>query len=563
MALPSTIATATAMTDGLPVQLIEEGVKEYPKPEGISFTYGTAGVRTRGDILESACYRIALISALRSKKLGGKTVGLMVTASHNPEQDNGLKAVDSRGEMLDASWERHCTAAVNANSAQELIEALEQLVSVAKINLKAPSSVVYAHDTRSSCPKLVKAVAAGLAAMGANVIDAGLQTTPVLHYLVKAINTQGKPDEYGEPTEEGYYKKLSAAYIKLVSRLSGAGSTPPLIVDCANGVGAVALARMQEHIPEQYLSLKVQRTDIKTPSALNSGCGADYVKTNQRLPSGYEKDSTLVPGERMCSYDGDADRIVYYYLQGAASLSESFRLLDGDKIASLAADYLVELVKKAGIELEVGCVQTAYANGSSTKYLQQRVPVTCSKTGVRSCHAAAERFDIGVYFEANGHGTVLFSDKAQQTIKDMLAQGASSPAAEDALNQLSALSELINQAVGDAISDMLLVEVILRSRQWGAQDWDGAYEDLPNKLLKVLVKDRSVFKTEDAERRLVSPEGLQAKIDQEVAKYKGARSFVRASGTEDAVRVYAECALAPELDNLATAVAKLVQETDA
>lgn len=40
----------------------------------------------RGDILESVCYRIALISALRSKKLGGRTVGLMVTASHNPEQ---------------------------------------------------------------------------------------------------------------------------------------------------------------------------------------------------------------------------------------------------------------------------------------------------------------------------------------------------------------------------------------------------------------------------------------------------------------------------------------------
>lgn len=109
---------------------------------------------------------------------------------------------------------------------------------------------------------------------------------------------------------------------------------------------------------------------------------------------------------------------------------------------------------------------------------------------------------------------------------------------------------------------MLLVEVILRSRQWGAEDWDGAYEELPNKLLKVTVRDRFAFKTEDAERRLVSPEGLQPKIDAEVAKYKGARSFVRASGTEDAVRVYAECALAGELDKLATAVARLVQDVD-
>lgn len=465
--------------------------------------------------------------------------------------------------MLEASWESHCTAAVNATSSSELVATLETLVATTKINLKTPASVIFAHDTRPTCPKLIKALVSGLAAMGATVINAGLQTTPVLHYLVKAINTQGTQDNYGEPTEEGYYKKLSTAYIKLMSRLNGSDiDSSPLIVDCANGVGAVALTKLQKYIPEQYLPLKMQRTDIQTPGFLNSGCGADYVKTNQRLPSEYEKDSSLSPGQRMCSFDGDADRIVYYYLRGPASQNESFRLLDGDKIASLAADYLVELVKKAGVELEVGCVQTAYANGSSTKYLKQRVPVTCSKTGVRSCHAAAERFDIGVYFEANGHGTVLFSEPAQQTIKETLSQGASSPAAEDALTQLAALSELINQAIGDAISDMLLVEVILQSRQWGAQDWDGAYEDLPNKLLKVLVKDRSAFKTEDAERRLVSPEGLQAKIDQEVAKYKGARSFVRASGTEDAVRVYAECALAPELDKLATAVARLVQDTD-
>lgn len=40
--------------------------------------------------MESVCYRIALISALRSKKLGGKTVGLMVTASHNPEEVSGV-----------------------------------------------------------------------------------------------------------------------------------------------------------------------------------------------------------------------------------------------------------------------------------------------------------------------------------------------------------------------------------------------------------------------------------------------------------------------------------------
>ena len=34
---------------------------------------------------------------------------MMVTASHNPEGDNGVKLVDPMGEMLEASWEKCAT----------------------------------------------------------------------------------------------------------------------------------------------------------------------------------------------------------------------------------------------------------------------------------------------------------------------------------------------------------------------------------------------------------------------------------------------------------------------
>jgi len=37
----------------------------------------------------------------------------MITASHNPEEDNGVKLIDPEGEMLEAVWESHATHLAN------------------------------------------------------------------------------------------------------------------------------------------------------------------------------------------------------------------------------------------------------------------------------------------------------------------------------------------------------------------------------------------------------------------------------------------------------------------
>lgn len=234
-------------------------------------------------------------------------------------------------------------------------------------------------------------------------------------------------------------------------------------------------------------------------------------------------------------------------------------MLDGDRISSLAASFIGDLVESAGLrdELRIGVVQTAYANGASTHYITQhlKLPVICTPTGVKHLHHVAQGFDVGVYFEANGHGTVLFSLDAINAFKKTTPQ---SPAQKEALDTLAALTDLINQTVGDAISDMLLVEVILAHKNWNLRDWALTYQDLPNRLVRVEVANKDVFRTTDAERRLSHPEGCQAEIDQEVKKFKDARSFARASGTENAMRVYAEAATRSEANELADRVAGIV-----
>ena len=50
---------------------------------------------------------------------------------------------------------------------------------------------------------------------------------------------------------------------------------------------------------------------------------------------------------------------------------------------------------------------------------------------------------------------------------------------------MQAFTDLINQTVGDAFSDLLMVEAILISRGLSFEDWDAAYTDLPNQQEKI------------------------------------------------------------------------------
>ncbi|KAK9471164.1 putative phosphoacetylglucosamine mutase [Dipodascopsis tothii] len=513
----------------------------HPKPAN-TFAYGTAGFRTKADLLDSVVYRTGLLAALRSAVLGGQTVGVMVTASHNPPADNGVKIVDPLGNMMDQAWEALATQLANAPDS-ELEATFEAIKAQVQPTYTGAGSVVFARDTRASGPALIAALKDGLADMGATAIDMGLQTTPQLHYVTRCLNSPTDAADaayFGQPTEEGYFAKLAAAFGAIVGDTAGIAIT----IDAANGVGAPKAKLLAEHIPAAALAITVVNDDTANCDVLNSRCGADYVKTTISPPPAL----TLVPNTLYCSFDGDADRIVFYYADAAGA----FHLLDGDRIAALATKYLKQLVAEAGLDLAVGVVQTAYANGNSTTAIGALgVNVTCTPTGVKHLHKAAhENYDVGVYFEANGHGTVLFSDRALAAFR-----AADAPAGR----LLHSFGELINQTVGDSVSDMLMVLAILHKLGWAPGDWDAMYTDLPNTIRKMEVADRTIFKTTNAERQLVAPEGLQAKIDAANAAYPAGRCFVRASGTEDVIRVYAEAATDADLAALVANVFDALQ----
>lgn len=237
-------------------------------PNGSVYKYGTAGFRMSSDLLDGVTFRVGLLAALRSRKLGGQTIGVMITASHNPAQDNGVKIVDPMGEMLEQEWESYATKLVNSPSDKDLLEAYTALAAQLKIDRKAPAKVIYGRDTRPSGHTLVAALADSFEATDTEYVDYKILTTPQLHYLTRATNTEGTPESYGEVSEAGYYKKFADAF---VHALKGRKVKGTLTVDCANGVGGPKLSEFLKYIPKDKVpfDVKVVNDDVLRPEVLN------------------------------------------------------------------------------------------------------------------------------------------------------------------------------------------------------------------------------------------------------------------------------------------------------
>lgn len=70
----------------------------HAKPDGLILQYGTAGFRTKADRLDHVMFRMGLLAVLRSKQTKS-TIGVMVTASHNPEVMHLVPPVKQRPNL--------------------------------------------------------------------------------------------------------------------------------------------------------------------------------------------------------------------------------------------------------------------------------------------------------------------------------------------------------------------------------------------------------------------------------------------------------------------------------
>lgn len=525
----------------------------YPSPTK-RLSYGTAGFRDKHDLpLDNIFIKMGILACLRSYCIASSTsslvsTGVMITASHNPECDNGVKIVDYNGGMLAQSWEAYAEEFANANNEIEALNVLKSIAIKNNVNEKIDGIngiVIIGRDTRSHSVRLSNCIRIGVEALGGTVIDIGEVTTPQLHFVVQQTNKRpivpSIPFSVADALNE-YYSTLCNGFMTLRETKDH----EDIVIDASAGIGDRAIRDLTSYLNDNYTSNtsdKILSIDIRNgigSGDVNDECGAEHVQKGQKPPKSV--DSIQDKNKVMCSYDGDADRIVFHsYLE--KNDTTEWTMFDGDKISVLFAVLIKNALIDAKLEtsFSMGIVQTAYANGASTHYLiQHGCNIVMAKTGVKFLHHKAEEFDIGVYFEANGHGTVIFSEKLMKFLNSWSPDKSQDPVVQKAIERLIACSRVINQAVGDAISDMLFVLAAMKVLKLDIFSWDNLYKDLPSKQLKIATAYKSLITCTDDETRTLTPPGLQEALDIAMKEIPMGRCFIRPSGTEDVVRVYAE-----------------------
>ncbi|GAW81068.1 phosphoacetylglucosamine mutase [Plasmodium gonderi] len=417
-----------------------------------------------------------------------------------------------------------------------------------------------------------------------------------------------------------------------------------IYVDCSNGIASLKLDNFHDIF--KILKKKIIKINFlqDEKSVLNFHCGADYVYRKRKIPRNGIK---LIqnPKTKLCSFDGDADRVVYLYVNDTlpASLKEKkeeiareiistegvgknegvplhgnvncVAILDGPKIICLFFKCIakmlshVEVKKKCQNEgsgkngpnepntlskpkeqneqpeerkkIDINIIHTAYVNSAFINHINEEknfanknielfrhinVNIICTKTGIKHLDNMARKSTIAILFEPNGHGSIYTN---LQELNDWSIHLCIQN--DRYFVALKNFLLFFNQTSGDAIVDFIAIELSLTFLNLTINDWDQFFTPLPSLYINLpcpkYVLD-NIIPHPDHEKYLIKPQGLQNRIDKivfEIDPTHG-RCFIRPSGTEILLRIYAEAQTLRQrdhiLDKVKQALLQYIHETD-
>ena len=477
------------------ISYIKENYLEIPK----TLNYGTAGFR---DIYNEKFKFLSVLTLLFISKLSSnnqKTLGFMLTASHNPHQYNGIKVANYDGELLEQESEKELENFVHLD--------LKSLLHIVENTLPINNpTIAIGYDTRESSETIIQELMYFAHLLQIKIINLGVSTTPQLFRAVREINENNNDylQIYTDILINSYQGKLKSIE----------NNNKNIFIDHANGSGTAIFTSHFENKLKEILNINAK---ICTPKGeINENCGSDLVTSKNIIPP--FMNSFLANSEENLgvSFDGDCDRIVFY---------NNNQIYDGDYIALLLMKYISEIEKDPKFKsLSKSIVVTPYSNNNMKKVVEDcGWEFILSAPGVKNLHREAIKSDISIYFEKNGHGNIHFSEDALK------------------LKNLFEIDKLLYSKAGDSIAIFLLTIFALNYLKMTTNDFTNLLENTIQVNDKIIRRNLNVkLVTNKIETEIISPTYLADGIIKVNERFPNNRSVIRPSGTEPIIRLLVE-----------------------
>ena len=507
--------------------------------------------------LKNLVFRAGIITSIFSMSKNGLPMGIMITGGNNNNSFNGIKICSEKGEMLSNEEEEYFEEVINSNNIKESINTL-----FAKLKPKQGKCIiVIGIDNRESSKKLSEILIKGLKCIdncSFNFYD--IIPSPSLYFLtfVNQMTFQkiGLKYKMVFVPRDNYWGYLINSFNKFHSYYNIVFKTKEenkikyeneICIDLSNGVASLYKNQIMSifNNKENKFPLKIHLiNDNNNEHELNINCGINSILEKKIPKNKKEKYASIV---KCASLSSDLDSIIYYIDEEDGK--NGIEIIKGEKIIVLYAkmlDFLIDnfsknLKIKYNEMIKMGIITSKYSNGAFISYCENNLKnykLSVTKTGINNIQKESKKFDISICYEYNGLGTIYISQDLSTKFGKLSSLIETSKDSQ-IIELFQLFIALFNSITSDGVSNLLVIESIMKSMNLSIKDVYDFYNEIPYKIVDIKMKYNKFITNED-DSKIIEPKNMQIIIDELSNKYANSKIYVRPTGTEDYLRVYVE-----------------------
>mgnify|MGYP002625013393 CR=1 FL=1 len=509
--------------------------------------------------LNNLVFRAGIITAILSMSKNGLPMGIMISGGDNSNSFNGIKISSEKGEMLSNEEEKYFEDAINSNILKESINSL-----FAKLKPKQGKCIiVIGRDSRENSKKLSEILIKGLKCIdncSFNFYD--IIPSPSLYFLtyVNQVTFQkiGLKYKMVFVPKENYWAYLNNSFNKFHSyynivfknmQENKINYENEMCIDFSNGVASLYKNQIMSifNNKENNFPLKLLLiNDNNNENELNINCGINTI-LEKKLPKNKREKCASI--NKCATLSSDLDSIIYYIDEGGSNDKNGIKVIKGEKIIVLYAkmlDFLINnfsknLKNKYYEMIKMGIITSKYSNGAFISYCENNLKnykLSITKTGISNIQKESKQFDISICYEYNGQGTIYISQDLSTKFGKLSSLIETSKDSQ-IIELFQLFIALFNSITSDGISNLLVIESIMKIMNLSIKDVYNFYNEMPYKIIDIKTKYNKFISNED-DSKIVEPENLQKIIDEISIKYTKCKIYVRPAGIEHCLRVYVE-----------------------